>query len=64
VLIVSSYIHTLHSRFRQTKLDTYIHLSLEMISNEKKLNYKVVNLDENYNFDVKFIFIRVYKKKL
>jgi hypothetical protein len=29
---------------------------------KKKLNYKVVNLDESYNFDVKFIFIRVYKK--
>jgi hypothetical protein len=31
-----------------------------MISNEKSLNYKVVDLDETYNFHVKFISIQVH----
>jgi hypothetical protein len=35
-----------------------------MILNENSLKYKVVDLDEIYNFHIKFIFIRVYKKKL
>jgi hypothetical protein len=33
-----------------------------MISNEKSLNYKVVDLDEIYNFYIKFISICVHKK--
>jgi hypothetical protein len=33
-----------------------------MISNEKHLNYKVVDLAELYNFHIKFIFIRVHNK--
>jgi hypothetical protein len=32
-----------------------------MISNEKNLKYKVVNLVESYKFRMKFISIRVHK---
>jgi hypothetical protein len=35
-----------------------------MTSSEKSLNYKVVDLVESYKFRIKFIFIRVYTKKL
>jgi hypothetical protein len=35
-----------------------------MISNEKYLNYKVVDLVESYNFYINFILIRVQTKKL
>ena len=35
-----------------------------MVSNEKVINYKVVDLIEIYNFDIKFVFIRLYLKKL
>jgi hypothetical protein len=35
-----------------------------MISNEKSLNYKVVDLDESYNLYIKFIFIQVHTKKV
>jgi hypothetical protein len=35
-----------------------------MISNEKSLNYKVVDLDESCNFHIKFVSIRVYTKKV
>jgi hypothetical protein len=35
-----------------------------MISNEKKLNYKVIDLDENYNFHKKFTLIWDHTKKL
>jgi hypothetical protein len=31
-----------------------------MISNKKSLNYKVVDLDESYNFSTKFISIQIY----
>jgi hypothetical protein len=40
------------------------YLSIEMISNEKSLNYKVVYLDETFNSRIKFISIRVYTKRL
>jgi hypothetical protein len=40
------------------------YLSIKMILNEKILNYKIVYLDENYNFYIKFIFIRVQTKIL
>jgi hypothetical protein len=33
-----------------------------MTSMKKKLNYKVLRLNESYNFQIKFIFIRVHKK--
>jgi hypothetical protein len=33
-----------------------------MISDEKPLNYKVVDLVKSYKFRIKFIFIRVYRK--
>jgi hypothetical protein len=33
-----------------------------MTSNEKSLNYKVVDLVESYNFHIKFISIRVHNK--
>ena len=35
-----------------------------MTSNKKLFNYKVVDRVEGYNFDIKFIFIRVHMKKL
>jgi hypothetical protein len=35
---------------------------MKMISNEKTLNYKVVDLVESYNFHIKFTFIRVQTK--
>jgi hypothetical protein len=35
-----------------------------MTSNEKPFNYKVVDLVENYKFNIKFISIRVHTKKL
>jgi hypothetical protein len=39
-------------------------LSPKMTSNEKGLNYKVVDLVESYNFHINFILIRVHTKKL
>jgi hypothetical protein len=39
-------------------------LGPQNISIEKKINYKVVDRDTDYNFDIKFIFIWVYMKKL
>jgi hypothetical protein len=38
------------------------YLSLKMTSNEKILNYKIVDLVETYNFHIKFISIQVHKK--
>ena len=35
-----------------------------MTSNKKIFNYKVVGRVEGYNFDIKFIFIRVHMKRL
>jgi hypothetical protein len=35
-----------------------------MISNEKSLNYKVMDLIESYKFHIKFISIRVHTKKV
>ena len=35
-----------------------------MISNEKVINYKVVDLIEIYNFSIKFVFIRLCLEKL
>jgi len=35
-----------------------------MTSNKKKFNYKVIDCAEDYNFEIKFILIRVYMKKL
>jgi hypothetical protein len=35
---------------------------MKMTSNGKTLNYKVVDLIENYNFHIKFISIRVQTK--
>jgi hypothetical protein len=35
-----------------------------MISIEKHLNYKVVDLDESHNFHINFIFIEVHMKKV
>jgi hypothetical protein len=37
---------------------------MKMTSNEKILNYKVVDIVESYNFHIKFTFIRVQTKKL
>jgi hypothetical protein len=33
-----------------------------MISNEKSLNYRVVDLDEMYNFHIKFILFEFIQK--
>jgi hypothetical protein len=35
-----------------------------LILNENRLNYKVVDLEEIYNFRIKFISIRVHIEKL
>jgi cell shape-determining protein MreD len=35
-----------------------------MILNKKILNYKIVSLDECYNFHIKFIFIQIHTNKL
>ena len=35
-----------------------------MTSNKKLFNYKVIDCIEGYNFDIKFVFIRVHIKKL
>ena len=36
------------------------YLSTKMAPNKKKLNYKIVDLVEIYNFHIKFISIRVH----
>jgi hypothetical protein len=36
---------------------------LKMTSNEKSLNYKVIDLIESYNFHINFTFIRIHTKK-
>jgi hypothetical protein len=35
-----------------------------MTSNEKSLNYKVLDVIKIYNFHIKFILVRVHTKKL
>ena len=35
-----------------------------MVSNEKIVNYKVVDAFEIYTFDIKFVFIPIYLQKL
>ena len=35
-----------------------------MTSNKILFNYKVVDCAEDYNFDIKFVFIRVHMKML
>jgi hypothetical protein len=40
----------------------YRFLGHKMTSNEKSLNYKVIDLVESYNFYINFIFIRVHTK--
>jgi hypothetical protein len=35
-----------------------------MTSNEKSLNYKVIDLIESYNFHINFTFIRIHTKKV
>jgi hypothetical protein len=39
-------------------------LGLLTVLNKKLLNYKVLNLVETYNFDTKYVFIRIHMKKL
>jgi hypothetical protein len=34
-----------------------------MVLNDKNMNYKVVGLDESYNFRITFISIQVHVKK-
>jgi hypothetical protein len=50
--------YTMRSLFSVTIFGYHInYLSPKMISNETSLNYKVLDLNENYNFHTKFIFI-------
>jgi hypothetical protein len=42
--------------------ETY--LDIQMISNQKSLNYKVVDLVKYYNFGIKSVFIGHHTKKL
>jgi len=41
-----------------------VYLDIQTISNQKSLNYKVVNLVGYYNFDIKFVFIEHHMRKL
>ena len=41
-----------------------IYLDIQTILNQKYLNYKVVDVIEYYNFDIKFIFVEHHMKKL
>jgi hypothetical protein len=41
-----------------------VYLDIEMISNQKYLNYKVIDLVKCYNFNLKFIFIEHQMRKL
>jgi type IV secretory pathway VirB6-like protein len=41
-----------------------VYLDIETISNKKYLNYKVIDLVEYYNFNLKFIFIEHHMRKL
>jgi hypothetical protein len=47
---------------RYTIWVVYRFLGHKMTSNEKSLNYKVIDLVESYNFYINFIFIRVHTK--
>jgi hypothetical protein len=50
------------SRYRKLRSGPYINfLSPKMTSNEKKLNYIVVDIVESYNFCINFICIRVLR---
>jgi len=41
-----------------------VYLDIKMISNQKSLNYKVVDLIEYYNFDIKLVFIGHHMREL
>jgi hypothetical protein len=41
-----------------------VYLDIQTISYQKRLNYKVVDLVEYYNFDMKFIFIEHHIRNL
>jgi hypothetical protein len=47
-----------------SNLNSIDYLSMNMTSNGKTLNYKIVDLVESYNFHIKFTSIRVHAKKL
>jgi hypothetical protein len=40
------------------------YLSIKIISYDKSVYYKVVGLDESYNFRITFISIRVHMKEI
>ena len=42
--------------------DTY--LDIQTTSNQKHLNYKVVDIKKYYNFGIKFVFIEHHMRKL
>jgi hypothetical protein len=48
----------------EDKIYMKIIASDEMTSNEKSLNYKVIDLVRSYNFHINFISIRAHTKKL
>jgi hypothetical protein len=53
------------SQFSVSESGYYIdYLSHKMTSNKKKLNYKVTDLVESYNFHIKCVFIWVHTEKL
>jgi len=41
-----------------------VYLDIQMISYQKSLNYKDVDLIECYHFDIKFVFIEHHMRKL
>jgi hypothetical protein len=52
------------SRYRKLRSRQYINfLNPKITSNEKHLNYKVVDLIESYKLRLKFISIRVHTKR-
>jgi hypothetical protein len=58
--ILSSYVrNTIFQRYIVNRRKVCAgYLGTKMISKEKSLNSKVVDLDKSYNFHVKFIFIQ------
>jgi hypothetical protein len=63
IFVRVSYEKNMFLRYVVKKINLCVdYLSIKMISNEKKLNYKVVNLIKSYHFNIKFISIPIYNK--
>jgi hypothetical protein len=52
-----------HAGYGKLRSGQYVnYLSPKITSNEKRLNYKVVDLVESYKFRIKYISILIYTK--